>query len=393
MLLSSHLLNEVELIADEMILIGRGRIVAQGDKRSLLAGAQGPPSPSWPAATRPSWRGTSARPGWRPRRSPTASTCTPRRSTSATSPPPGIVLTELRPVHGGLEDLFLELTSDTQRDALPAGAGAEEHPDDRGRAVRQPTGETRTLDVSGHPPIPFTRLLGVELRKMWDTRAGLWLLIAIGVITAAIIVIFFLVSDPSDRVFQNFIGITATPQGFLLPVLGILLITSEWGQRTTLTTFTLVPRGRGSSRRRWRPRWCSACVAVVIAIASRRWRRWPGGPDDGFSVLSADDFAKFGLLQVSGILQGLAFGLIFLNSAAAIVTYFVLPTVFSIIASIWAALSDVHLDRPGHGAAAAVRRQQNLTGEQWAQIATASLIWIVLPFLAGLVRVMRAEVK
>ena len=36
-LLSSHLLNEVELIADEMVLIGRGRIVAQGDKKSLLA--------------------------------------------------------------------------------------------------------------------------------------------------------------------------------------------------------------------------------------------------------------------------------------------------------------------------------------------------------------------
>src|SRR5688572_15592209 len=38
-LLSSHLLNEVELIADEMVLIGRGRIVARGDKQSLLAGA------------------------------------------------------------------------------------------------------------------------------------------------------------------------------------------------------------------------------------------------------------------------------------------------------------------------------------------------------------------
>ena len=36
-LLSSHLLNEVELIADEMILIGHGKIVAQGDKKSLLA--------------------------------------------------------------------------------------------------------------------------------------------------------------------------------------------------------------------------------------------------------------------------------------------------------------------------------------------------------------------
>ena len=40
-LLSSHLLHEVEQIADEMILIGNGRIVAQGDKKSLLAGAAG----------------------------------------------------------------------------------------------------------------------------------------------------------------------------------------------------------------------------------------------------------------------------------------------------------------------------------------------------------------
>src|SRR3954463_15415250 len=38
-LLSSHLLHEVEIIADEMILIGRGRIVARGDRRSLMAGA------------------------------------------------------------------------------------------------------------------------------------------------------------------------------------------------------------------------------------------------------------------------------------------------------------------------------------------------------------------
>ena len=37
-LLSSHLLHEVEMIADEMVLIGRGRIVAQGTKAELLAG-------------------------------------------------------------------------------------------------------------------------------------------------------------------------------------------------------------------------------------------------------------------------------------------------------------------------------------------------------------------
>ena len=35
-LLSSHLLHEVEKIADELVLIGQGRIVAQGTKQELL---------------------------------------------------------------------------------------------------------------------------------------------------------------------------------------------------------------------------------------------------------------------------------------------------------------------------------------------------------------------
>ncbi len=38
-LLSSHLLREVEIIADELVVIGRGKIVAQGTKGDLLASA------------------------------------------------------------------------------------------------------------------------------------------------------------------------------------------------------------------------------------------------------------------------------------------------------------------------------------------------------------------
>jgi ABC-2 type transport system ATP-binding protein len=38
-LLSSHLLREVEVIADRMVIIGAGRIVAQGSRDELLAGA------------------------------------------------------------------------------------------------------------------------------------------------------------------------------------------------------------------------------------------------------------------------------------------------------------------------------------------------------------------
>ena len=47
------------------------------------------------------------------------------------------------------------------------------------------------LDISQTAPVPVTRLIKVEMRKMVDTRAGLWLLIAIGVITALFTVIFF----------------------------------------------------------------------------------------------------------------------------------------------------------------------------------------------------------
>ena len=38
-LLSSHLLHEIEVIADDLVVIGRGRIVAQGTKQELLATA------------------------------------------------------------------------------------------------------------------------------------------------------------------------------------------------------------------------------------------------------------------------------------------------------------------------------------------------------------------
>jgi len=44
-LLSSHLLHEIEVIADDLVVIGNGKIVAQGTKASLLqtAGTSGPP--------------------------------------------------------------------------------------------------------------------------------------------------------------------------------------------------------------------------------------------------------------------------------------------------------------------------------------------------------------
>ena len=46
MLLSSHLLHEIEVIADDIVVIGNGRIVAQGTKTDLLAAAGHPGRPA-----------------------------------------------------------------------------------------------------------------------------------------------------------------------------------------------------------------------------------------------------------------------------------------------------------------------------------------------------------
>jgi ABC-2 type transport system permease protein len=249
------------------------------------------------------------------------------------------------------------------------------------------------IDVSKSPAVPLSRLVKVEMRKMIDTRAGMWLMIAIVAITGLITVIFFFASDEKDKTFTNYIGVMGTPQGFLLPVLGILLVTQEWSQRTGMVTFTLEPH-------RAKVLWAKVVaalvfglLAVVLAFALASLFTAISGAPDAWKNIGLDDLGKFALLQVSGVLQGLAFGLIFLNSAAAIVTYFVLPIAFSIVTSIWSALKDVQPWIDLGTSQQPLFTGDNMSGEQWAQLLVGTLIWVALPFLAGLWRVLRAELK
>lgn len=123
-LLSSHLLNEVELVADEMVVIGNGRIVAQGDKKSLLEQAGGSGcyvtgEDREALATALKTAGlphTVAGDGFRVEAEP--------REVGRAAAQHGVVLVDLRPTEGGLEKLFLTLTAPTQRDHQTEGASA-----------------------------------------------------------------------------------------------------------------------------------------------------------------------------------------------------------------------------------------------------------------------------
>jgi ABC-2 type transport system ATP-binding protein len=117
-LLSSHLLREVEIIADDIVMIGRGRIVCQGRKTDLLRGVG---SIARAADTRALRAALEA--------SGLDATVSDDGAVTTDAEPArvghlaleaGVALTELRHAEGGLEDMFLELTADTQRERTAA---------------------------------------------------------------------------------------------------------------------------------------------------------------------------------------------------------------------------------------------------------------------------------
>jgi ABC-type transport system involved in multi-copper enzyme maturation permease subunit len=250
-----------------------------------------------------------------------------------------------------------------------------------------------TIDISGTAKIPFPRLVTVEMRKMGDTRAGKWLMIAIVAITALVVGLILVFAPEDVQNFEGFLGAAATPQGFLLPVLGILLVTSEWGQRAALNTFTLVPHRERIIGAKLIAAVLLGLAAIAAAILIAALAAVVAGNDDIWGAYGFGDTGKFALLQTLGIVQGLAFGMLLLNSAAAIVSYFVLPIAFNIVTSIIEQLRDIQPWIDPGTAQTPLFESNALTGEEWAQLATTTVIWIVVPGVIGAWRMMRAEVK
>jgi ABC-2 type transport system ATP-binding protein len=116
-LLSSHLLHEIEVIADDIVVIGQGRVVAQGTKHELLEAAGTYVRASDPATLAAALVAAGH----------TTEQSADGLRTEATTDQvgalalvAGIALRELRPADGaGLEEMFLALTADTQRDDTP----------------------------------------------------------------------------------------------------------------------------------------------------------------------------------------------------------------------------------------------------------------------------------
>ncbi len=115
-LLSSHLIHEIEVIADELVVIGTGKIVAQGSKESMLTAAgtlvRGLEVEALAAALRSAGLTHTAQHDG----SFVVQASTEQVGRAALSG--GIVLTELTNAGSGLEDMFLELTAADAREEV-----------------------------------------------------------------------------------------------------------------------------------------------------------------------------------------------------------------------------------------------------------------------------------
>ncbi len=247
-------------------------------------------------------------------------------------------------------------------------------------------------DAAGvHAPPGRGRLVAVELRKILDTRAGFWLQVATVATTALAVIVRLVVGGAADHTFASVLTVGLKPAAVLLPVAGILLVTSEWSQRTGMITFALVPvRSRVLGAKLVASLVLAvAMLAVSVGIVAAGVLVASPGVDGTWSD-AATLIAQSAVYLTGGMVTGVTFGMVLLASAPAIVTLFALPIAWTAVASLsFFADAAPWLDTR---LALGPMPQEVLSTTQWAHAGTALALWMLLPLLIGTWRITRREV-
>jgi ABC-type transport system involved in multi-copper enzyme maturation permease subunit len=260
----------------------------------------------------------------------------------------------------------------------------------------------RPIDLSGSRPVPMTTRVRVEMRKAVDTVASFWLVMAIVILTAIIdgfVLIASLVQNASVG-FGDFASLSMVATALLLPIVAVMLVTSEWSQRTAMVTFSLEPRrsrvviakllvGLLLTVFAW-----VVCLAVgalctlISQVAQPDVTTWDSGGRQIVGIL---------LAQLLAMLGGFALASLLLNTPAAIVVFllyrFALPTILFVVSSLVSAFDKVSPYVNFIEAQGPLTDLTIHTGTQWAQLIVSGLLWVGLPMVFGVRRILRAEVK
>lgn len=265
-------------------------------------------------------------------------------------------------------------------------------------APNAPTGD---IDISSTAPVPMSRLAKVELRKALDTRAGLWFTIAILALVLIVQVIYAFAAPDDSKNYGDFLSVAGGVLGYFMPILIIMLVTSEASQRNGLVTFTLEPRRSRVVVAKFLAGFALAIAVMIIAALIAVLGTLLGSATGASPEWTVDGnllFNGFVLANVIGVLIGFAIATLLMNTPAAIVGYFVYSLILPIAVGILASLSS-GFDKVAPwiefntAQTPLFMGDYTPTGEQWAQIATSGTVWLVIPLVLGIARLLRIEFK
>ena len=249
-------------------------------------------------------------------------------------------------------------------------------------------------------PVPMTRLVQVELRKMFNTRSGFWMLASIGVLSVVATCAVIIFAPDSAVNYDNFTAAIGLPMSVILPMIAILGVTSEWSQRSGLTTFTLVPRRGRVIGAKALGNVLVGVASVAISFAVGAVGNLLGSQINGTDAvwgLTLVDAAQIVLGNLIGMAIGFTLGVVLRSSAAAIVGYFVvsfvLPGILALLASVRPWFSDLQPWIDWNFTQVELFEGLTDTGREWAMLGSTTMIWIVVPLVVGWAFLRRSEVK
>jgi ABC-2 type transport system permease protein len=248
-------------------------------------------------------------------------------------------------------------------------------------------------------PIPATRLVKVELRKMFTTRSGSWMLTSIGVLSVIATGAVIVFAPDSAVTYDNFTSAIGLPMSVILPMIAILAVTSEWSQRSGLTTFTLVPsRGRVIGAKAVATLLVglgSMAVAFVVGALGNVAGSAIAGVDTVWDI-SLSMAPQMVLGDLIGMAIGFTLGVVLRNSAPAIVGYFVvsfvMPGILVLLAQVRSWFEDLQPWIDWNKTQVVLFDGATNTGKEWAMLGSTTMIWIVVPLVLGLLSLRRSEV-
>lgn len=250
----------------------------------------------------------------------------------------------------------------------------------------------RYLPASAPPSASFGRLALVETRKFFDTVLG-------KVFTALVITGSITVMTGRaallDTNLQPTITISGLVMGTLLPVLGIMSVTSEFSQRTALSAFAVEPRrARVMLAKTIPPVLATIAASLVVVVAGLAIVQIVALAQGQPATLTVDPAILLGWLLTNLILvlNGVAFGMLLLNAPAAIVVCVAGGIYWGAIAltgDLGTTLANwLDLNRT-----TGPLLSGTMSTVAAGPLAVSIVTWVIVPLVLGVIRVVRKEVR